>query len=95
MNQEVLNFIHKRFSRDNNWVAGNCYYFAVILKARFPQGIIKYDVLGGHFVVEIDNINSDWQGVVPTTEKQFYVDWDKFDQYDSLQKQRIIDGCIL
>ena len=94
-NKEVLNFIHKRFLKDNDWLTGNCYYFALILKDRFPNGSIFYDVISGHFVTKIDDINYDWSGVVLNNEYHYYVEWDKFDTYDSLQKERIIRDCIL
>ena len=94
MNIDVLDFIHKRFPNDSNWLTGNCYYFSVILKARFPEGKILYDVIRGHFVTEIDGLKYDWSGIVKDAEKQYYVEWDKFDEYDSLQKQSVIEGCI-
>ena len=92
---EVLDFIQKRFKTDNNWLSGNCYYFAVILKARFPEGKILYDAINGHFVTEIDKIKYDWQGIVPNRKSSYYVEWDKFDEYDSEQKKSVIEGCIL
>ena len=93
--QEVLEFIKKRFPVDCNWKTGNCYFFAIILKNRFPEGIIMYDVIDGHFVTQIDNKKYDWSGVVPECENHYYVEWDKFDEYDPLQKESIIKGCIL
>jgi len=92
---EILDFIKRRFSQDNNWLTGNCYYFAIILKDRFPQSIILYDVISGHFVVEIDHIKYDWGGVVPSNPSQKYVVWNEFEHYDVLQKQRIIRDCVL
>lgn len=91
---EVLEFIHRRFPNDSNWLNGNCYFFANILKSRFPQGIIFYDVIDGHFVTQIDGIKFDWSGITSEIGKHYYVEWDKFDEYDSFQKQSIIDGCI-
>ena len=39
----VLKFIKRRFPVDCNWLSGNCYYFAQILMARFPEAkIILY-----------------------------------------------------
>lgn len=93
--QRVLEFIHRRFPQDCNWKNGNCYFFAVILKSRFPEGIILYDVIDGHFVTHIDGQNYDWSGVVSDEGKHYYVEWDYFDEYDSNQKKSVIDGCIL
>ena len=92
---EIIKFICRRFPIDNNWMNGNCYYFALILKDRF-NGKIFYDVIDGHFVTQIDGINYDWLGVVSIVDsgKHHYVDWEKFDEYDKLQKQSVIDGCI-
>lgn len=95
MNQ-VTEFIYRRFPKDeNNWLNGNCYYFAIILKTRFPQAIILYDVIDGHFVASIDGIKYDWWGEVEDYGNHYYVIWDEFDKYDSFQKQRIIRDCVM
>ena len=52
---DIIQFINKRFKNDCDWINGNCYYFAVILKDRFPEGSIFYDVTCGHFVFEYNN----------------------------------------
>ena len=90
---EILEFIRCRFSVDCNWTTGNCYYFAIILLSRFTEGIIYYDVIYGHFVFEYKNHYYDWTGEIEP--KGCLVEWDKFDEYDSLQKQRIIRDCLL
>ena len=94
MNDNILEFIHRRFKNDCNWLDGNCYYFAVILKDRFPDGKIFYDVVLGHFVFAYDGHMYDWNGLV-NLDKRYLIEWDKFDEYDSLQKQVIIRDCIL
>lgn len=91
--QEVLEFIRRRFKTDCNWLDGNCYYFSIILKDRFPSGSIYYDVIHGHFVFKYEDVYYDWTG--ETNPSKVVVEWDKFDEYDSLCKRRIIDGCIL
>ena len=92
---DVIEFIARRFPEDCNWLDGNCYYFALILKDRF-NGKILYDVIDGHFVTEIDGIKYDYLGVVSivTNTKHEYIEWDHFEDYDKFQKQRIISGCI-
>lgn len=90
---EVLDFIKRKFKDDFNWTKGNCYYFAVILKDRFPKGKIYYDVIYGHFVFKYENIYYDWTGIVEVT--GHLVEWSKFNKYDVLQKERIIRDCIL
>ena len=93
MKNEVLNFINRRFKNDCNWTTGNCYYFAVILKDRFPEGEMYYDVIYGHFVFKYQNEYYDWNGVIQSI--GYLVEWDKFEEYDFLQKERIIKDCIL
>lgn len=94
MNNQVLNFISKRFSDDNMWTSGNCFYFASILKIRFPNGKIYYDVIYGHFVFEYEGCLYDWDGIYQKND-DYLVEWDKFDEYDSIQKDIIIRDCIM
>jgi hypothetical protein len=89
----VLNFIRRRFSIDCNWTSGNCYYFALILKDRFPEATIYYDPVSGHFFVSIDGKYFDWTGEIKAP--YVFVKWDAFDLYDAKQKERIIRDCIL
>lgn len=93
MVNEILDFIQRRFQKDCNWVDGNCYYFAIILKDRFPEGKIFYDVIHGHFVFEYQDELYDWNGI--HNSKGFLVDWENFDEYDSVLKKRIIRDCVL
>lgn len=98
MRNKVLDFINRRFPVDCNWLSGNCYYFAQILKQRFEDGVILYDVIDGHFVTLIEGIMYDWSGIVLPDENEnshFYVEWDKFDEYDDLQKKCIEEDCIM
>lgn len=89
---EVLEFVQRRFPADCRWKSGNCYFFSIILKERFKNSNIYYDVIDGHFCVKIDDIYYDWEGIyTPTT----LIEWDKFDEYDSLQKQIIIRDCLM
>lgn len=89
---DILDFIQIRFSNDCNWLDGNCYYFSVILKSRFPQGTICYDVINGHFLFKYQELLYDWTGKVKPN--GYLVEWKKFDEYDCLQKQVIIRDCI-
>lgn len=90
---EILDFIKRRFSTDCNWLDGNCFYFSKLLLLRFPEGSVFYDVIQGHFLFKLDNKYYDWTGeVLP---KGYLVEWDKFDEYDELQKQVIIRDCVM
>lgn len=77
---------------DCNWLDGNCYYFSIILKARFPQAIILYDVINSHFIVSINDEYYDWTGKIDKT--GIFIEWENFDKYDAIQKKRIIRDCI-
>ena len=88
----VLEFIRRRFPQDSNWLTGNCYHFALILSSVF-NGDIFYDVVAGHFVTRINNVFYDWSGKINPT--NYLVNWNHFDEYDNLQKERIIKDCIL
>ena len=95
-NDEILEFIQRRFDKDCNWVDGNCYYFALILKDRFPDGKIYYDVVYGHFIFKYQNKYYDWTGILNIDEPlDCLIEWDKFDEYDSMQRERIIRDCIV
>ena len=89
---EIIEFINRRFPEDSNWLTGNCYYFSLILKDRFPEGSIYYDVINGHFVFKCEDNYYDWTGIVKSN--GYLIEWDKFDEYDSNQKQVIIRDCI-
>ena len=75
IDNQVLDFIHKRFpnatNSDANWLHGNCYYFAIILKDRFPENSdIYYDVTNGHFVCKIEDYLFDASGIYYKLNKQ-------------------------
>lgn len=95
MQNEVLDFINRRFKKNCNWLTGNCYYFALILKDRFPEGTIYYDVISGHFMFEYMGGFYDWTGLI---DMEYFdgilIVWDTFENYDHLEKERIIRDCI-
>jgi len=93
---EVLEFIHRRFKNDCDWTTGNCYYFAVILKSRFPEGDIVYDTVRGHFMFMICGRYFDYFGVVNIeSDCDKIIPWSSFDSYDKYQKDIIRRDCIL
>lgn len=94
MMNEILNFIKRRFPEDCNWKNGNCYFFAVILKARFPEGEIFYETVLGHFLFKLNGVYYDHDGVFPEADIRLAVPWDSFEEYDSLRRGRIIRDCI-
>lgn len=90
---KVLEFIQRRFENDCKWTDGNCYYFSIILKDRFPDGKVFYDVINGHFVFKYTDVYYDWDGIIEPD--GYLVEWDKFEEYDSLLKQRIVRDCVM
>ena len=92
MKQKILDFIKRRFPVDNNWLTGNCYFFALILNERFG-GTIFYDVIKGHFLVQIDKEYYDYSGEI-LVDSNHLIQWDKFLLYDHSQYRRIIRDCI-
>ncbi len=91
MEKKIKEFINRRFPKDCNWKNGNCYFFAVILQSVFG-GDIYYDVINGHFLLQIENNCYDWSGKVDNC--GLLVKWNDFEQYDRLQKDRIIRDCL-
>ena len=90
---EIIEFTNRRFPIDCNWLNGNCYFYAKILKSAFPKGKIYYDVINCHFVFKYKNNFYDWTGIVKPD--GYLVKWKSFNKYDPLQKQVIIRDCIM
>lgn len=95
MQDEVLEFINRRFQKDCNWLDGNCYYFALILKDRFPEGRIWYNLVYGHFLFELGDKYYDFSGLLNPSMVYSAVPWDNMEVYDKLWKERIIRDCIM
>lgn len=91
--EEILEFIHSRFPTDCHWLDGNCYYFSQFLLIRFPKGSVWYDVINGRFVFKYEENYYDWIDIVKPD--GYLVEWEHFDEYESMQKQVIIRDCIL
>lgn len=89
---EIENFI-SLFDNDQKYMHGLCYWFAYILKGRFPEGGIWYDQVMNHFYFVIDDAAYDVRGrvILPSTA----VKWDEYKKYDSLDYQRVVKYCVL
>ena len=90
---EVLTFINKRFSKNCNWLDGNCYYFAIILKERFG-GHIYYDSVNCHFIIQINGKFYDWTGIVKPNIDNL-LNWEELKNIDQSYYNRIKRDCIL
>lgn len=97
MKDRVVDFIERRFQQDCNWCTGNCYFFAVILKAAFPDGEIAYLPTYNHFVFMYNEQIYDWTGNVTdkylTEEQLFY--WEDYIVYEPLDARRVIRDCCV
>ena len=93
MEQEVLDFIKRRWRKDANWTDGNCYWFARILCDRFDQLDIYYLPVDGHFVAGDGEQFYDFNGVVCTDEK--IILFEKIKETDSLWYEHIVRDCVL
>ncbi len=90
---EILSFIEKRWKKDANWLDGNCYWFAHILKTRFPFLEIYYLPIVGHFICGDDESFYDWTGVVNPEEEPIL--FNLIAETDPLWYDRIVRDCIL
>lgn len=90
----IVEFIHRRFKTDCNWIEGNCYYFAVILKERFPELEIIYCPIQGHFMVMdlVTRVTYDWAGAHSAAEQPYYL-WDNLKDTEPELYKRIVYDC--
>lgn len=97
---ELEDFIKRRFPNNCHWTTGNCYWFAVILShycyLKKIRHTIVYDVINGHFMIYNyeDGMFYDFEGAHPNSQG-YEVIWNKFEEYDALQYDRIVEDCIL
>lgn len=99
MEDDVLKFI-ERFTQGgknkgtiDTFSNGCCYWFAVILKHRFPwSSVIVYDPIANHFATKIDGDVFDITGKI-TSESRRWIPWDNGYE-DKLHAERIQRDCI-
>ena len=101
LNKDILDFINRRFpiNKDCDWMTGNCYYFARILKTRF-KGEIWYDLVNGHFLFRRGDYFFDWTGIrleydlnKPETVNSL-VKWSIYKDIDPSHYERIVRDVI-
>lgn len=93
MQNEILNFIKRRWSIDANWTNGNCFWFAKILQLRFPQLQIYYLPIIGHFITSDGENYYDWNGIYLPEEEP--INWEELRNSDFLWAERLIRDCWL
>jgi len=97
---EILDFINKfKWYKpevlEQLFLNGNCYYFAVILKERFPNASIMYLMIENHFVVYINGYLYDIRGdVTDIIDNKEMIAWDDLYHYDNALYKRIVRDCI-
>lgn len=96
---KIEEFINRRFQSDCDWLEGNCYYFARILKMRF-KGEIWYDLVEGHFLFRSFDKFYDWGGwreeydfSKPETVENL-VKWADYKRVDPVHYERIVRDVI-
>ena len=96
MNDEILDFIHRRFPEDSHWTDGNCYYFALILADRF-HGNIYYDSINGHFMVWLqkEGCYVDHTGYIRPPYEECLKLWKDLRYNDPPHYERIMRDCIM
>lgn len=94
--EEILDFIHRRFPNEDNWMTGNCFWFAQILRSRFG-GMIMYDPIAGHFLLFKNSKFFDWSGerLDYRIDDTNLIDWDNYQQVDKLHYEKIIRDVVL
>lgn len=93
MQNEVLEFINRRFNKDENWCNGNCYWFSLILCIRFPRLRIYYEPVVGHFVAGCDDEFYDWNGRYTSSRELILFDCIK--KEDPLWYERLVRDCVM
>lgn len=92
---EILDFISRRFSREYNWMNGNCYWFAATLSARFKFLIIWYEPVEGHFYAGDDEgtVFFDWHGAHINLENR-PIKLSEIASNDELWYSRLLKDCV-
>ena len=93
MQNEVLEFINRRWKKDADWCNGNCYWFAKILCERFSYLSIYYEPIVGHFVACSDTKQYDWLGEYEIDKS--LISLDDIKRLDPTWYNRLIRDCVL
>ena len=100
-NRVILEFIEglKSYEKESvlvdTFTKGYCYYFAIILKDRFPQGEIWYLPVVNHFVYKIEDRFYDATGdCTETYALDLVYSWSEYQMMDAQHSYRIIMDCI-
>lgn len=98
--QDIIDFIDN-FKKQNKQVLekvfteGNCYYFAIILKNRFPEISIVYSQINNHFMCLYDNHIYDIFGdITNNVEVRDLYLWETYKNVDFIDYSNVVKYCI-
>ena len=93
---QILDFIRQFQKPDTIDVFSNgmCYWFAEILKTRFPGGSIIYNDIENHFSYYYDGLRYDIKGAHPMFLFNSDDIWDGFKTLDELHTCHLYRDCI-
>lgn len=97
--EEIINFIKKfqAAGMADNFTRGFCYWFAVILKNRFPEMRIFYDLIDGHFFCYDLETKSCYDAIGKFKQSyplSRYADWEEYASIDPSHYNRILKSCV-
>lgn len=96
MKEEIKDFINRRFSEDCHWLDGNCYYFAMILKTRFPHLEIVYLPVRGHFMASDGKYCYDYLGAWHKNDvNETILSFEDIKITDPIWFNRIVRDCMM
>ena len=95
MQYQVQEFIQRRFDKNCHWQDENSFYFATMLKVRFPELSIYYLPVQGHFVAGHNDIYYDSKGVACFPEDETPILWDDLSYKNPLLWVRINRDYIM
>ena len=92
---DILDFTKRRFQEDCHWTDGNCYWFAYILKTRFPELNIYLLPIENHFMAGDGKLFYDWLGehVLEDLPEQPIL-FEKLQEVDSAWYERLVENCV-
>ena len=98
MDSVIIKFINQ-FTNNGAWdqvirsfTCGNCDYFALILKNRFPKGEILYNAVENHFAFKYDQNAYDIRGAIHLSDN--WCSWSSYCSLDGIHAARIKYYCI-
>lgn len=94
--EEILNFIRQfqDLGATNCFSNGMCYWFAVILKERFEDGLIVYNQIDNHFAVLLYDTFRVYDITGDVSDKCEWEDFEFLSYADELLYNRLLRDCV-